>query len=157
MGLVYCYIISTQKQPDCKKGAALFKIASVKKDVKSKGAAKKWLWWYRLMAKSLITILVNLCCLIPASLEISTKFTWIVVIKLFAINLHMPSQLFLGRPFDFTTFFTLAILNRAAPFFTARLFLSIVIFLWGFDDSSWCLKRVPNLAELLTGSSWSVY
>jgi len=30
----------------------------------------------------------------------------------------------LAAPFDFTTFFTLAILNRAAPFFTARLFLS---------------------------------
>ena len=34
-----------------KKGAALFKMASVKKVVKSKGAAKKWLWWYRLMGK----------------------------------------------------------------------------------------------------------
>jgi len=35
-------IISTQKkQPDCKKGATLFKIASVKKVVKSKEAAKK--------------------------------------------------------------------------------------------------------------------
>ena len=33
----------TQKQPSCKKGIALFKIASVKKVVKSKGAAKKWL------------------------------------------------------------------------------------------------------------------
>ena len=29
--------ISTQKQPSCKKGAALFKMASVKKVVKSKG------------------------------------------------------------------------------------------------------------------------
>ena len=28
----------------------------------------------------------------------------------------IPSQPFLGRPFDFTTFFTQAILNRAAPF-----------------------------------------
>ena len=35
---------STQKQPGCKKkGAALFKMASVQKVVKSKGAAKKWL------------------------------------------------------------------------------------------------------------------
>jgi len=64
-----------------KKGAALFKMASVKKVVKSKGVAKKWLCWYKLMAKILITtIQVNLCCLIPASLGISTKFTWIVVI-----------------------------------------------------------------------------
>ena len=34
-----------------KKGVALFKMTSVKKVVKSKGAAKKWLWWYKLMAK----------------------------------------------------------------------------------------------------------
>ena len=37
-------MISTQNQTGRKKGATLFKIASVKKVVKSKGAAaKKWL------------------------------------------------------------------------------------------------------------------
>ena len=36
-------VISTQKQLGCKKGVALFKMASVKKVVKSKGRAKKWL------------------------------------------------------------------------------------------------------------------
>jgi len=37
-------VISTQKQPCCKKkGAALFKMASVKRVVKSKRVAKKWL------------------------------------------------------------------------------------------------------------------
>jgi len=36
-------VISTKIQPGCKKGAALFKMASVKKVVKSMGAAKKWL------------------------------------------------------------------------------------------------------------------
>ena len=36
-------VISTQKQPGCKKNVALFKMASVKKVVISKGAAKKWL------------------------------------------------------------------------------------------------------------------
>ena len=56
---------------------------------------------------------VNLCCLILG----------IKAIKIFAINLYHHSH-FLAAPFDFTTFFTLAILNRAAPFFTARLFLS---------------------------------
>jgi len=30
-------VISTQKQPGCKKGEALFKITSMKKGVKSKG------------------------------------------------------------------------------------------------------------------------
>ena len=43
------------------------------------------------------------------------KLTWIVVIKIFAINLYHHSY-FLAAPFDPTTFFTLAILNRAAPF-----------------------------------------
>ena len=33
-------VIFTQKQPGCKKGAALFKMVSMKKVVKSKGAAK---------------------------------------------------------------------------------------------------------------------
>ena len=37
------YFLSTQKQPGCKKSVALFKMASVKKVVKSKGATKKWL------------------------------------------------------------------------------------------------------------------
>ena len=85
------------------------------KSCEIKGAAKKWLWWYRLKAKILITtIQVNLCCLIPASLEISTKFTWIVVIKFF--HQPIPSQPFLGRHFDFTTFSHWPFLNRAAPF-----------------------------------------
>jgi len=44
-----------KKQPGGKKGVALFKMANMKKVVKSKGAAKKWLWWYRLMAKISIT------------------------------------------------------------------------------------------------------
>ena len=51
------------------------------------------------------------------------KLTCIFVIKFFAINLYHHNH-FLASPFDFTTFFTLAILNRATPFFTARLFLS---------------------------------
>ena len=36
-------IISNQKQPSCKKKGAAPKKAMVKKDVKSKVAAKKWL------------------------------------------------------------------------------------------------------------------
>jgi len=36
-------VIYTQKQPSYKKGVALFKMAGVKKVVKSKGEAKKWL------------------------------------------------------------------------------------------------------------------
>jgi len=47
----------------------------VKKDVKSKVAAKKWLD-VRLMAKILITtIQVNLCCLLHISIGFGTKLT----------------------------------------------------------------------------------
>ena len=41
---IYIYIyISNQKQPSCKKRSAALEKAMVKKDVKSKVAAKKWL------------------------------------------------------------------------------------------------------------------
>ena len=43
------------------------------------------------------------------------KFTRIVVIKIFAINLCHHNH-FLATLFDFTTFFTLAILNKVTPF-----------------------------------------
>ena len=57
----------------------------------------------RLMAKILIaTIQVNLCCLLYISLGFGTKFTWIVIIKIFAINL--PSQPFLGHHLGFHIF-----------------------------------------------------
>ena len=36
-------VISAQKQPSCKKGAALVKMASGKKSCEIKGVAKKWL------------------------------------------------------------------------------------------------------------------
>ena len=111
--------ISTQKQSGCKKSAGLFKNGQCEKSCEIKGAAKKWLWWYRLMAKILITtIQVNLCCLIPASLGISTKFTWIVVIKF--CHQPIPSQPFLGHPFDITTFFTLAIFEQGCTFFYSQ-------------------------------------
>ena len=112
-----------KNRPIVKKGVALFKMASVKK---SKGATKKWLWWYRLMAKILITIIqVILHCLIPASLGISTKFTWIVVIKF--CHPPIPSQPFLGHPLSF---FTLGILTGL------HLFLQLVCF-W-IDITSFC-------------------
>ena len=89
---------SNPKQPSCKK------------------RVRPWerLWWKkmwnprwrprngcdgRLMVKILITtIQVNL---VP--LGLGTKFTWIVVIKIFTINL--PSQPFLGRHLGFHIFF----------------------------------------------------
>ena len=37
---------STQKQPNCKKSCGPCKKGSMKKVVKSKKAAQKWLWWF---------------------------------------------------------------------------------------------------------------
>jgi len=84
----------------------------VKKDVKSKVVAKKWLDG-RLMAKILITtIQVNL---VPNPRESNT----IIIIKIFAIIL--PSSYFLAATLDFTSFFTMAFLG-GTHFFTAGLF-----------------------------------
>ena len=72
------------------------------------------------MAKILITtIQVNLCVLLQVSLGLGTKFTWIVVIKIFAIELL--SQPFLGRHLWFHVFFHPGILGPH-PFFTACCF-----------------------------------
>jgi len=49
--------ISTQKQPSCKKGVAHIKKDNMKKVVKSKVAAQKWLRYGRIMAKFMITTL----------------------------------------------------------------------------------------------------
>ena len=52
--------------------------------------------------------------------------TQIGLIKIFAINLHIPSQPFLGHPLWFLNFFTLATLNRAALFYSLSVFEQIV-------------------------------
>jgi len=135
----YIIIYSTS----CNKGAALFKMASVKKAVKSKGQPRNGSDGIRLMAKIFITtIQVNLCCLIPASLGISTKFTWIIVIKNFAINLYHHSH-FLATPLISQLFFPLAILTRAAPFLQLGCFwaditsvCNLTCILQGLDNSS---------------------
>jgi len=63
----------------------------------------------RLMAKFLImTIQVNLCCLLHVSLGFGAKFTRIVVIKHFAITAISC------LPLDFTSFFTMAFLGLQA-------------------------------------------
>ena len=71
----------------------------------------------RLMVKILITtIQVNF---VPR--PSGTKFTWIVVIKIFTINL--PSQPFFGRHLGFHIFFHHSLFKGRTPFFTAWLFL----------------------------------
>ena len=108
--------ISNPKQPSCKKSVR----------------PSKRLWWKkmwnprwrprngcdgRLMVKILITIIqVNF----GAAWSIGTKFTWIVVIKIFTINL--PSQPFLGRHLGFHIFFHHSLFEGRTLFFTAWLF-----------------------------------
>jgi len=73
---------------------------------------KKWLWW-SVYGKNFNN---NNLGLIPASLGINTKFTWIVF---FAID--RPSQPFHGCHLDFTTFspwpFCVGLPDWAVPFF----------------------------------------
>jgi len=90
---------SNPKQPSCKKVCAPPKKAIVKKDVKSKMVAKKWLDG-RLMAKILImTIQVNL---VPNPSETwQHKFTFI---NTFAISL--PSSHFLAATLDISHLFS---------------------------------------------------
>ena len=109
-------MICTQKSLVVKRGVALFKVASVKKAV-----------IVQVNGKILITaIQVNLCCLIPESAQNSPK---LFLLKFLPSTQLVPSQPFFATLFDFPAFFTLAILNRAAPFSTARLFLSTYHFI----------------------------
>ena len=65
--------------------------------------------------KSLITIQVNFVLIWDEATQIDLNCCYYN----FAVNLYHHSH-FLAAPFDFTTFFTAAIFNRASPFFTAR-------------------------------------
>ena len=103
------------------------------KNCEIKGAAKKWLWWYRLMAKILIaTIQVNLHCLIPALLGISTKFTWIVVTKNFAINLYHYSH-FLATLWFYNFFHTGHFEQYHTFFYSLAVFEWISLLFAGFS------------------------
>ena len=76
-----------QKQPSCKKVYSPQE-GHCEKWSKSEMAAKKWLWWKKIL---IMTIQENLCCLLHVSLAFGTKNCHI---KIFAINLS--SQPFLG-------------------------------------------------------------
>ena len=71
-------------------------------------------WPFLNRATPLFTASMFLSGNILASLGISTKFTWIVVVNFFAINLYHHSH-FLAAPFDFTTFSHWLFLKRATP------------------------------------------
>ena len=89
------------KQPSCKKVAVMFKKACAKKVVKSKGVGKKWLWWYRLMAKILITFRWILCWFLGWG---NTNCPELLLLKF--CHQPIPSQPFLGHPLWFHNFFS---------------------------------------------------
>ena len=151
-------IISNPKQPSCKKRVR----------------PSKRLWWKkmwnprlgprngfdgRLMVKILImTIQVNL-----VTLYLGTKFTSIVVIKIFTINL--PSQPFLGRHLGFHIFFHHSLFEGCTVFFTAWLFwirfhffLHLYIPKPGFINLSFFLyhrkKKKMKILNTLTNSDF---
>jgi len=115
LSITTCNITSNPKQPSCKK------VCGPKKAI----VKKMWnpRWWPRngcdgrLMTKFLITtIQVNFCCLLHVSLGFGTKFTWIVVIKNFAISL--PPQPFLGRHLGFHILFHNGLFGAAHCFYS---------------------------------------
>jgi len=95
------------KQPSCKKTVSPQK-GIVKKDVKSKVAAKIW----QINGKNFYDnsgqfVLVSQC------FNTGTKFTWIVF---FAISVYYCSH-FLATSLDFTSLFTVAFLETSLPLF----------------------------------------
>ena len=112
--------LSTQKQPSFKKRCGLMQNGLYEKscEIQLQVVAKKCGCDGRSVKKILIT---NLCYIILASLGIGTKFTELSL-KFLSLT-YIPSQPFLGRHLYFTTYFILAILHRATPFFKAWLFM----------------------------------
>ena len=121
----------------CKKGCSPIQKVRVKKVVKYRLQPKIGCYG-RPVEKNLTTMIqVNLCCFIPTSLGISSPD---IIIKFF---IDLSSQLFLGRHFYFTTFFTLDFLQRAIPFFTAWLFSSGL-----FIQLHPCMLKSPDRQEV---------
>ena len=102
------------------------------------------------------TILVNLCCLIPG---ISTKFIWIVVIKIFAINVYHHSH-FLAAPLISQLFSHCDHFEQGCTFLYSQavfeqILLLFMIFLMILADVYELYQMWLNC--LLTGSNWSIY
>ena len=84
------------------------------KSCEIQGGGQEWLWWYANSKNFNNDNSAESVLPLHVSLWFGTKFTWIVVIKIYAISL--PSQPFLAVTLDFTSFFTITFLG-AAPFF----------------------------------------
>jgi len=94
----------------------------------------------RLIAKNLITtIQVNSVLILSETWRRQHKFTWIVVIKIFAINL--PSQPFLGCHLAFHIFFHNGLLGGCTLFLQLGCFWIVVL--------STCSRDITILIVLL--------
>ena len=91
------------------------------------------------------TIQVNLCVFFKCHLEFVTNFTWIVVIKIFAI--HLSSQPFLNPHLEFHIFFTTAFLE-AANFLKAGLFWLVYTHFYNFICHTVKLESNIRIAQL---------
>ena len=100
-------VISTQKQPGCKKGEALFKMASVKKSCEIKGGGQEMAVMVWDDGKIVITTIQVNFVLIPGVMR-QHNLTRIVVIKILPSTYAIPaiswpppliSQLFSHWPF----------------------------------------------------------
>ena len=103
------------------------------KDMKSKVAAKKWLWW-KVNSKNFNND--NSGKFVLPSLEFGTKFTWIFIIKIFAINLHHSH--FLAATLNFTSFFTMAFMRPHSFFYSCIVF--------GLHFASFCMLQSWQIA-----------
>ena len=107
----------------------------------------------RLIAKVLIiTIQVNLVPNLNETWRMQHKFTWIIVIKTFAISLHTITAAIL----DFTSFFTMAFLGGTHFFYSWAVFGRINILM----QVCIATERPLILWNCLVGNfspSWTLY
>jgi len=122
------------------------------------------MWWPRngcdgrLIAKILITtIQVNLVPILSETWRRQHKFAWIVVNKVFAINL--PSQPFLSRHLGFHIFFHIGLLGGHTLFYSWAVFGGLVKKNYGIIKIWWgttvvlveriaapqCIDKIRNL------------
>ena len=121
-------MIYTQKQLGYKKSV---QNGQCEKFVESKGWPRNGWWWYRLMVKFLIIFRRILCWSLVKLGWDNTNWPELLLLKFYCWPI--PSQPFLGRPFDFKMFLTLAILNRATLFLQPGCFWVYIVYRKNFN------------------------
>ena len=97
--------ISTQKQPNCKKRCGPCKKDSMKKVVKSKVAAQKWLWW----SDNCINNNISGKFVLPPPTGNRHQNSPEMLLKFLPLSDHHSH--FWAATFDLTTFFMLPLLH----------------------------------------------